>query len=161
MLKNEFPEYGIFARWPENGQAFIHPSDVSIVRKCIPSERVMRRDSFDGTYYHYRYGDVRFRLRPCMWLAVKAEGFDIGDQVETIGHGMERELFVANIWGMHYIRRKSHIVYRLKRADKVVPNLYTSDQLRLLTDKTELRPSDTAHPEPKWDGSGETVSDWE
>jgi len=161
MLVNEFPEYGIFPRWPEDGQSFIHPADVSIVRSCVPSERLMRRDSFDGTYYHYRYGDVRFRLRPCMWLKVRSDGYDIGDQVEITGLALERDLFVATIWGMHFIRRKGQIVYRLRRGEQIVPNLYTADQMRLLSNKEKLKPSSTEHPMPTWDGSGETVADWE
>ena len=30
-----------------------------------------------------------------MWLKVREEGIDVGDQVETIGLGLERERFVA------------------------------------------------------------------
>ncbi|MEM9644846.1 MAG: hypothetical protein AAF989_07620 [Planctomycetota bacterium] len=157
MLSNPFPEYGIFPRWPEDGQSFVHPSDVAIVRRCIPSERVFRRDSFDGTYYQYQYGTTRFRLRPCMWLKVSIDGIDVGDQVETIGQGLERELFVATVWGMHFVRRKGRIVYRLRRGNQLVPNLYTAEHLRLITNKKTIREGFTQHPSPTWDGSGETT----
>ncbi|MDG2221503.1 MAG: hypothetical protein P8L85_08995 [Rubripirellula sp.] len=155
------PDYGCIVRWPADGQGFIHPDDVPIATRCFPSERVFRRDLFDGVYYHYSYGPLRFRLRPTMWLKVEAEGIDVGDQVETTGLGMERELFVARIKGMYFVRQKGRILYRLTRSDNLVPGLFASHQLRLITDKTNLRPGDTEYPEPKSIGSGETLSNWE
>nr|WP_231615481.1 hypothetical protein [Novipirellula artificiosorum] len=114
----------------------------------IPSERVFRRESFDGTYYHYRYGQVRFRLKPCLWLQVESDGLDIGDPVETVGVGMERELFIGEVFGMYFVRRKGCILYRLRRGDVVVPNLFTADSMRLLLDKSRIRPGEIAHPTP-------------
>ncbi|MEM1067758.1 MAG: hypothetical protein AAGG48_18505 [Planctomycetota bacterium] len=157
----QLPDYGCIARWPQDGQGFIHPDDVPIATRCLPSERVLRRDRFDGVYYHYRYGSLRFRLRPTLWRKVETDGIDIGDQVETIGVGMERELFVARIWGMYFVQQKGRILYRLKRSDKPVPGLFPADQLKLITDKTSLRRGDMEHPKPKWDGSGKLLSDWE
>ena len=153
------PDFGCFTRWPENGQGFIHPEDVPVVTKLIPSERVLKRLSFDGVYYHYRYGRLQFRLRPAMWLSVRSEGIEIGDQVETIGLGMERDRFVARVWGMYYVARKGCILYRLRRAEQVVPNLYTGGNLRCLTNKATVRPPSTRYRPPKWDGQGATVSD--
>ena len=46
------------------GDKDCHPEDVVIARRCFPSERVFRRDLFDGVYYHFTYGRTRFRLRP-------------------------------------------------------------------------------------------------
>ena len=154
------PDYGCFPRWPEDGQAFIHPDDIEIAKQCFPSERVFRRDQFDGEYYHYSYGDIRFRLRPAMWLRVDAEGIDVGDQVETTGLALERELFVAQVWGMYYVRRKGCILYRLQRSGNKVPRLYAGDQLRLLTDKAKVRAGDTEHPQPRWmgDSDGERIA---
>ena len=152
-----FPQYGIFPRWPEDGQGWIHPDDVALVTRLIPSERILRRDSFDGTYYHYRYGDCRFRLRPCLWLPVKAEGIDIGDPVETIGLGLERERFVGVVAGMHYVRRKGRVLYRLRRAGKIVTRLYLREHLRLLADKERIRPSEYQHPAPGWNGAGANI----
>ncbi len=156
------PDFGCFPRWPENGRSFIHPDDVPLVTRCLPSERVFKRELFDGTYYHYRYGNVRFRLQPCMWLKIDHEGLDIGDLVETIGIGMQRELFVAEIWGMHYIRRKGRILYRLRRGQAKIPRLYASHQMKLLTDKSSVREGDVQHPVPRWNGQGETIEgiDW-
>jgi len=152
-----FPQYGIFPRWPESGQGWIHPDDVALVTRLIPSERVLRRDSFDGTYYHYRYGDCRFRLRPCLWLAVQSEGLDIGDPVETVGPSLERELFVGEISGVYYVRRKGRMLYRLRRAGRMVNKLYLKEHLRLLCDKDRIRRSDYQHPTPGWNGAGAAI----
>ena len=157
MVWPQFPQYGCFPRWPEDGQGWIHPQDVSLVTSLVPSERVMRRESFDGTYYHYRYGRFRFRLRPCLWLKVQSDGLDIGDEVETIGVGLERELFVGEIFGMYYVRRKGCILYRLRRAGNLVPRLYTASQMRLLTDKSRVRQGEIEHPTPSWNGQGERI----
>ncbi|NNE00081.1 MAG: hypothetical protein HKN47_22400 [Pirellulaceae bacterium] len=153
----QFPQYGCFPRWPEDGQGFIHPDDVPVATRCLPSERVFRRDAFDGVYYHYRYGTLRFRLRPCLWLKVNADGIDVGDSVETTGVSLERELFVANVWGMYYVRRKGCILYRLRRNDSLVPRLYPRHQLRLLTDKSKVRQGDVEYPTPQWSGKADTL----
>lgn len=160
----QLPDYGCFLRWPENGQGFIHPDDVPIVTRMIPSPRVLKRLSFDGTYYHYSYGQLRFRLRPAMWLPVRSEGIEIGDQVETKGVGLEREQFVATVWGMYYVQRKGCILYRLRRVDQVVPKLFAGEHLRCLTEKTSLKPSTSRYRQPAPDSPapdrrGESPSD--
>ena len=155
------PDYGCIPRWPQDGQGFIHPDDVPIATRCFPSERVFRRDSFDGVYYHYSYGSLRFRLRPSMWLKVIPDGLDIGDQIETVGASLERELFVAQVWGMYFVQSKGCILYRLRRGDTHVPRLYTAKNLRLLKDKQKVRPGDTVHPAPKWSGDGDLLEDVE
>ena len=149
------PDYGCILRWPSDGVEFIHPEDREVALRCFPSERVFRREKFDGEYYHYRYGEVSFRLRPVMWLKVREEGIDVGDQVETIGLGLERERFVAQVWGIYYLRRKGRIVYRLKRGDQKFANLYTFDELKLLTDKSKVEPREGIHPPPQWRGDHE------
>ena len=87
-----------------------------------------------------------------MWLKVDYEGIDIGDQVETVGIGLERERFVATVWGIHYVRRKGRMAYRLRRGDQVAPRLYTRDQLKLLTDKQTVKEANFEYPSPQWKG---------
>jgi len=94
-----------------------------------------------------------------MWLSVRTEGIEIGDQVETKSVGLEREQFVATVWGMYYVQRKGCILYRLRRGEQVVPRLFPGDHLRLLTNKQTVRPPTTKYRPPSWDGSGETVPD--
>jgi hypothetical protein len=145
----QLPDYGTFPRTPADGTDWIHPDDVAVVEGLIPSSRVYRRFRFDQSYYHFAYGEIVFRLKPCLWLPVASEGLDIGDRVETIGVGMQQELFVSVITDMFYHQGERRISYSLAselRSDR----LYHADQLRLLTDKTQLRPADTAYPPPKW-----------
>ena len=92
-----------FCDGQENGQGFIHPDDVAAVSRLLPSPRVFKRTSFDGTYYHYSYGSAQFRLRPAMWLKVAGEGVEIGDQVETIGFGARTRTFRRHRMG-HALR---------------------------------------------------------
>ena len=92
-----------------------------------------------------------------MWLKVNSEGIDVGDTVETVGAVLERDLFIAQVWGMYYVRRKGCILYRLRRGDATIPRLYTADQLRVLTEKAKVRPGDTEHPVPKWSGEGDRI----
>ena len=94
-----------------------------------------------------------------MWLKVTPDGIDIGDSIETVGTSLQRELFVAQVWGMYFVRRKGCILYRLRRGETHVPRLYTAQNLRLLTAKTKVRSGDTVHPEPKWSGDGDLLKD--
>ena len=70
---------------------------------------------------------------------------------------MEREQFVAEVIGMYYVARKGCILYRLRRADSIVPRLFASQHFRLLTDKSTIRPGEIEHPSPQWHGQGETI----
>lgn len=92
-----------------------------------------------------------------MWLIVESEGIEIGDAVETVGQSMEQELFSAQVWGMHFVRRKGCILYRLRRGLTTMPRLYSRRQLRLLTDKGKVRPGEIVHATPKWSGDGERL----
>jgi hypothetical protein len=152
------PVYGVFPRTPADGTDWIHPDDAEIVAGLIPGNRVFCRHRFEDGYYHFRYGETRFRLRPCMWLPITAEGIDIGDSVETIGVGLREELFVSEVIGMFYFQRDRRIQYQLAR-NPTSGKLYLAEQLRLLTHKAELRPGDTVHPEPRWNDAARRAHD--
>lgn len=152
------PDYGTFPRTPADGSDWIHPEDVTIVDGLIPGPRVFCRYRFEDRYYYFRYGEIHFRLRPCLWLPVPAEGIDIGDQVETVGVGMQQELFVSEVIDMHFSQHDRRIRYRLARTPSS-DRYYYREQLRVLTDKTQLRPSDTVYREPVWDRQAYPPSD--
>ena len=149
-MRPELPDYGTFPRWPAEGSDWIHPDDLETVMHLVPSERVFRREQFDGEFYHYRYGDIHFRLKPCMWLPLENEGVDIGDLVETTGLAMERELFIAHVSEALFAPDEGRCVYRLSRVELTDDRLYGCDEFRVLTDKTKLQLGDTLHPEPRW-----------
>jgi hypothetical protein len=150
-MRPELPDHGTFPRWPAEGTAWIHPEDRSIVMHLIPSDRIFKRERFDGTFYHYRYGDTRFRLKPCMWLPLADDGVDVGDLVETIGLGWERELFIATVNDALYSADEGRCVYRLVRVGAMEDDrVFGRDEFRVLSDKTKLREGTTKHPTPHW-----------
>ena len=138
MRSPQLPDYGCLARWPEDGVDFAFPADLSQIQQLFPSQRVFRRESFDGSYYQCRYGDIHFRLRPCLWQPIRYEGIDIGDEVETTGVGMARELCVAVIEEMFFSPRERLIVYQLSRAGMTLPNVFLQSQLRLIKSKDRI-----------------------
>ncbi|HBJ35551.1 MAG TPA: hypothetical protein DDZ51_12540 [Planctomycetaceae bacterium] len=143
------PDYGVFLRSPADGSDWIHPDDHEIVDGMVPSKRVFCRFLYDGVFYHFRYGEIVFRLRPCLWLPIRGEGIDIGDRVETTGVGLSQELFVSEVTGMLFDDSAGEIGYQLARTP-ISGKLYNAQHLRLLSDKTKLRPGDTLHPTPQW-----------
>lgn len=150
-MRPELPDHGTFPRWPAEGTAWIHSDDRSVVMHLIPSDRIFKRERFDGTYYHYRYGETRFRLKPCMWLPLTDEGVDIGDLVETVGLGMERELFVGKVNDALYSAEEGRCVYRLSRPGAMEDErVFGREEFRVLTDKSKLREGMTEHPIPHW-----------
>lgn len=143
------PDYGVFLRSPADGSDWIHPDDHEIVDRLVPGKRVFCRCLFEDGFYHFRYGDIVFRLRPCLWLPVRGEGFDIGDRIETTGVGLSQDLFVSEITGMVFDDSAGEIRYQLARTP-ISGKLYSAEHLRLLSDKTKLREGDTIHPLPQW-----------
>jgi hypothetical protein len=93
-----------------------------------------------------------------MWSKIEFEGFDIGDAVETIGRGLERELFIGEISGMYFLKRKGQVAYRLRHNSNTVPGLFLANQMRLLKDKSRIQGGNVKHPMPKWNGQGERIS---
>jgi hypothetical protein len=111
------PVYGVFRWWPEDGEAWIHPHDTGIVKGLIPGPRVFRREDLDETWALVTYGDVRFRIRPAIWLEVEHEGFDVGDWVEIKSRMGQADPFVGRIRDMHWNHANGQIEYFVDRAD--------------------------------------------
>lgn len=151
MVRPQLPDYGVFLQWPHPGTAWVHPEDVKAVERVIPSNRVFRREAYEAPYYRYRYGDLVLRLKPSMWLALEGEGFDIGDQVETVGVGMQQDLFVARIRERRYDHRRQQIYYRLQRGDRILSERFEASQMRLIDEKVDLRPAEHITIEPSDD----------
>ncbi len=76
------PLFGVFVRWPEDGEDWIHPLDIGIARHLLPGNRVFRRVDYDADYYRFIYGELSFRARPRMWILIENEGFEVGDSIE-------------------------------------------------------------------------------
>lgn len=150
-MRPQLPDYGAYLKWPESGEAWIHPEDVAIVAEVIPSDRVFVRESFDGMYYLLRYGDsIAFRARPALWLPIQGEGLDVGDQVEISGLGMLHEPGIVRITEMRFLERTRRIQYTVISADCRLHGNFFREDLIQLTRKDHLREGDVGHPLPRW-----------
>src|SRR4051794_18226846 len=124
------PKYGCFLRWPQDGNDWLHPDDVALARTMVPSQRVFRRDGMEGEFHHLTYGDITLRARPALWQEVAHEGFDIGDWVEVLSHGMRNEPHTGLIREMLWDDRLRGVCYQIVENDNLIPDLYTRDDIR-------------------------------
>jgi hypothetical protein len=124
------PKYGYFPRWPEEGEAWVHPEDVALVRSLIPSGRIFRRDGISGKLVVMHYGNVSFRVHRTLWQEVAHEGFDIGDWVEVLTRGMTNEPHTGQIVEMQWDDMAHAIRYRIVERGQPIPALYGSADLR-------------------------------
>lgn len=126
------PIAGVLAWWPEPGHGWIFPDDIELVRRLVPSPRIVIRDYFDGTFYHFHYGRWQFRLRPCLWMPVPMEPFAIGESVEVRAVGAAREPFVARIQHIIWDSRTQQAQYVLRRREMRCARRYARNDLRKL-----------------------------
>ncbi len=112
------PKYGHYPWWPEEGDAWIHPDDIALARTLIPSPRIWKREGNEGHYIVIHYGHLRLRLHRALWLEVEHEGFDLGDHVEILPHGMKNDAQVGTIREMHWEPHDGRIGYQILTADQ-------------------------------------------
>lgn len=123
------PAYGVYRWWPEDGEDWIHPFDIGIVRQLIPGTRVFRREDLDGDYLSVTYGDIHFRVKSTIWYEVEYEGFDVGDYVEIKSRMGKAEPFIGRIKEMVWSQRYARIEYYLYRSDKIQVKAYLAEDL--------------------------------
>lgn len=130
------PKHG-FCLWPEDGDDWIHPSDLEIARSLIPSKRIFRKENCSDPvlnnlgYVEYSYGDQIFRGLPSLWHEVATEGYELGDTVELkSGYGKLRPI-IADVVGMYWNRKIQAIEYELEKGGVPQPNKYQASQFRL------------------------------
>ena len=130
------PTYGL-CLWPEEGEDWIHPSDVSAARELIPSKRVFRKEDCSDPvllnlgYVKYTYGDLSFRGKASLWHEVAAEGYEIGDCVEVKSANGKWRPIIADIVGMFWNRHQQAIEYELVKNGVPQPNRFQASQFRL------------------------------
>lgn len=124
------PKYGYFPWWPEDGDAWIHPEDVEIARRMIPSDRVFRREGGAGPFVVLRYGDVRLRVMPKLWQEVAPEGFEIGDRVEVLPRGMRNTACTGTIREMLWDDAAKGLRYRLLVNGQALPDQFEQADLK-------------------------------
>lgn len=133
----ELPDCGVYLTWPQAGVEWIHPDDVSLAEELIPSGRVFRRVTFDGTYYRLEYGHHVLRVKPSMWSKVHDDGLWIGDQVEIKGDFLTNEPSIAVIIEARFDPSTGTIAYTLIQRDMTLDKPYHADELRCLTKRPE------------------------
>ncbi len=143
MIKLE-PVYGVYPWWPQDGHDWIHPDDVALVDRLIPSSRIFRRERVVEGYYLLTYGAQSIRILPSMWLQVRHEGLDVGDPVEVLSRLGKNRPFVARITEMRWHRHSRTIHYIVRRAGKLIPRRYTAHDLQVLVPKDTLAAQHTA-----------------
>lgn len=124
------PKYGYYPWWPQDGNDWVHPEDIELARKMIPSQRVFRREGSSEALVVLRYGDVRLRVRRTLWEEVEPEGFEIGDVVEVRSRGMKNEPRTGVIAEMLWDEQEVGLRYQIMDRDHVVETLYASDDLK-------------------------------
>ena len=128
-MRAELP-YRVYPWWPENGDAWVHPDDVRLARKLIPSTRVFRRTGREGAYVVLHYGDNRLRVKPTLQHALVGDGFDLGDQVEVCSQMGKNHPFLATICEMDWNAHFRVIYYRLRRREMTLGRRYTAADFR-------------------------------
>ena len=124
------PRYGYYARWPEDGDAWVHPEDVSLARTLIPSDRIWRRDDLDGPFMQLTYGDICLRVQPTLWVEVDSEGLEIGDWVEVKSRVGKNTYQIAKLCEMLWDEHARRIRYRVEGRGQVVPIDFEREDLR-------------------------------
>jgi hypothetical protein len=126
------PTYGVFRWWPENGESWIHPFDIGIVRRLVPGTRVFRREDLDEKWLLVAYGNIRFRVRSTIWYEVEFEGFNIGDYVEVKSRMGKADPFVGYVRHMNWNHRYKRIEYTLDRSDITQVRAYVAEDLTIV-----------------------------
>ena len=124
------PKYGYFPRWPQDGDAWVHPEDVDVVRSMIPSGRVFRRDGTAGRYAVLHYGDVQLRVLPALWQEVQPEGLEIGDWVEVVSRGMLNEPRTGAIREVLWDDDSRALRYQILENGQPIEKLYAREDLQ-------------------------------
>ena len=124
------PLYRVYPWWPEDGNAWVHPDDVRLARRLIPSSRVFRCAGREGSYLVLSYGALRLRVKPTLRQAIEGDGFDLGDLVEVCSRVGQNRPLVATIGDMHWNARARVIHYRLRRRNMMLARRYTAGDLR-------------------------------
>ena len=125
-------EYGVFARWPQDGNAWIHPDDVRVARRILPGDRIFRRERTGDDYFLLHYGRIVLRIKPAMWQTVRTDGLEIGDRVEVLSRLSQNRPIIATIRDMRWDAAARCIRYYLRRSGKKIARSYEFADLRRL-----------------------------
>lgn len=140
------PDWGVYLRWPSDGDAWIHPEDVDLVRRLIPSRRVFRRSAWDGEFYQLHYGELTFRARPSMWVRVPDTDLEVGQQVELLSRHQENDPGIFRIAGIFFVPATSEVEYALLNDELTLKRRFSRADVKPLQVKHILRVGYYEHP---------------
>lgn len=140
------PDWGVYLRWPSDGDAWIHPEDVDLVQRLIPSRRVFRRSAWDGEFYHLHYGELTFRARPSMWVRVPDTDLEVGQQVELLSRHQENDPGIFRIAGIFFVPASSEVEYALLNDELTLKRRFSRADVKPLQVKHNLRVGYYEHP---------------
>ena len=133
------PVYGVIAQWPDQPPPdWVHPDDLPIARRLIPSFRILKRTYVpDSEYYRYAYGEDGFRARGIMWLVIAHEGLDIGDRIEVGSQMGQSWPILGEVVEVEWNKIEQRIEYQIRRVDgdrQLLPQRYLVSQIQLVFD---------------------------
>ncbi len=125
------PKYGVYLWWPAKIEEWVHPDDYEIANKLIPSNRVFRREDLDDPYSRLTYGEYSLRVKPVIWLEVRTDGYEIGDQIEVKSRMGRGRPFIATIVEIRWDQENCRILYSIEKNDRKLRRPYTVDEFQL------------------------------
>lgn len=113
--------FGVYLWWPEEGTDWIHPDDVDLACKLIPSRRIFQRLVGDDGWSCLIYGESSIRVKPTLWLEVESDGYLVGDRVEIRSRLGQQRPAIATIEEMYWNRELKLVEYILATNQTVLP----------------------------------------
>ena len=146
----DLPDFGVYAHWPTRGVGWIHPQDISVASRLIPSYRVFERVAYTEPYYLLLYGDQRLRVRPTLWRRVPDLDVRVGDQVELLSDFGRFEPGIATVTEVFANFTRGGFEFVMRRGNMILPQRLERQQFRLVTVRYRLRSGYFPHPSPKY-----------
>lgn len=144
------PRYGYYPNWPEDGDQWLHPEDVELARRVLPSRKIWRRAAEQGNFHGFheiRHGDQRLRVKSVLWQEVAPPHFRIGDWIEVRTRLHTNEAHTGRVVDLEWDDYRKQIVYHIEENDQPIVNVYTADDLKPVAKPTDYQhsvlPADT------------------
>lgn len=145
----DLPDWGMFPRPPEAGLDWVHPDDVELAQKWIPSARIFRRSKWDGEYYWLHYGPHVLRLRPSLWTPTPPVDLEVDQQVELLARQGANDAGIFRISEILFNEGQHQIEFYLKRDELILSRAFEREDLQPLHEHHELRTGFYEHETPK------------
>lgn len=142
----ELPDWGVYLTWPMEGHSWIHPADLSLALRLIPSQRVFHRTRWDKTFYQLHYGELSIRVRPTLWVRVEEVDLQVGQQVELLARQGANDPGIFTVCDILFCPRKQVIEFSLSQRGMTLPRKFSREDIRPLRVVQHLRSGYYQHP---------------